>query len=79
MTKIDYLSIVTSLSTKALNIINEFIQTVEQNPIEETMEKFIPGIEHQRNVDNINISLRIYYSKDKKKIDKITFKVYGEN
>ena len=75
--KIDYVSIVTSLNPDALYRINEFVQTVAQKPIEETYEKFFPGIEHQLVIDNSRIHIRIYYTKDKRAIEKITFKVYG--
>lgn len=76
MNSINIISILTPVTVNSLFEIAACVSDIRKHPIEEVKQRFIPGVEHQTVIDQTNIITKVNYSKDRKTIEKITFRTY---
>ena len=78
MTNIGYISINTSMGPKILQHINSMVLRIQANPPIINQQHYPEGVFTEIKIGSERILARPYYSKDKKEITKISFKVYGD-
>jgi hypothetical protein len=78
MTNIGYISINTSMAPRILQHINSMVLRIQANPVVINQKHYPEGMFTEIKIGNERILVRPYYSKDKKEISKISFKVYGD-
>ncbi len=79
MNNINVISIISPVSPNVLFEITQCVRDIQKHPIEEVRERFLPNCEQIEQVDDSKMIVKVNYSKDKKTIDKVTFRGYKDH
>lgn len=79
MNTINTISILTPVTANTLFEIAATVSDIRKHPIDEVIERFMPGVEHQTVIDGTNIIVKVNYSKDKKQVERVTFRAFEVN